>query len=82
MIGVLVIQVLRDAGCRNIVASTWTTSVVALAQRIGADAIRRTVTSAADAEVPKDVDVAFEVVGRAETVQTAIAACARAERSC
>jgi L-iditol 2-dehydrogenase len=66
MIGLLVIQVLRDKGCRNIVAVDVDAERRAQAERLGA---ARTL----DGKDPeKGADVAFEVVGRAETLLMAI----------
>jgi L-iditol 2-dehydrogenase len=67
MIGLLVIQVLRDKGCRHIVAVDPDPGRRGLAERMGAE---RTV----DANEPQTAtaDVAFEVVGRAETILAAI----------
>jgi L-iditol 2-dehydrogenase len=67
MIGLLVIQVLRDKGCRHIVAVDVDAGRRALAERLGA---ARTL----DAKDPAagDADVAFEVVGRADTLLAAI----------
>ncbi len=67
MIGLLVIQVLRDKGCRNIVAIDIDAKRRALAERLGASRTR-------DAKEPVEqgADVAFEVVGRADTMLTAI----------
>ena len=73
MIGLLVIQVLRDKGCRSIVAVDVDAGRRALAERLGAE---RTLDGN-DPETPAAVgaltggsgaDVAFEVVGRADTV--------------
>jgi L-iditol 2-dehydrogenase len=76
MIGLLVIQVLRDKGCVDIVAVDVDRERRALAERLGA---RRTLDgkdrpSAVIRELSgKDAaDVAFEVVGRPETILTAI----------
>lgn len=76
MIGLLVIQVLRDKGCRTIVAVDVDKERRALAERLGA---ARTI-DANDPDTPggvraltggKGADVAFEVVGRAATLLTA-----------
>jgi L-iditol 2-dehydrogenase len=68
MIGVLVIQVLRARGCRNIVAVDVDNEKLALAMRLGAT---RTVNPK-ESEIPKGVDASFEVVGRPDTVMSAI----------
>jgi len=77
MIGVLVIQVLKDKGCRNIVAVDVDNDKLALARRMGAG---RTL-NAKEVDVPAAVceltggrgaDASFEVVGHTETVLTAI----------
>ncbi len=77
MIGVLVIQVLKDKGCRNIVAVDVDGDKLALAQRMGA----AQVLNAKDVDVPaalremtggRGADSSFEVVGHTETVLTAI----------
>ena len=77
MIGVLVIQVLKTKGCRNIIAVDVDPQKLELATRMGA---ARTV-NAKDGDVPaavrdltggKGADVSFEVVGHTDTVQTSI----------
>ena len=68
MIGVLVIQVLRAKGCRNVIALDIDDEKLMLAARLGAT---RTVNPKGS-EVPRGVDVAFEVVGHTDTVKTAI----------
>ena len=77
MIGVLVIQVLREKGCRNIIAVDVDDEKLALAARIGA---ARTV-NAKDIDVPAAIremtggqgaDASFEVVGHGGTVMNAI----------
>jgi L-iditol 2-dehydrogenase len=77
MIGVLVIQVLREKGCRNIIAVDVDDEKLALATRVGAT---RTL-NAKDIDVPGAVrnltggqgaDASFEVVGHATTVVNAI----------
>jgi L-iditol 2-dehydrogenase len=77
MIGVLILQVLKDKGCRNIIAVDVDKQKLALAERMGAT---RTVNPV-DGDVPaairsategKGADVSFEVVGHGETVLTAI----------
>lgn len=77
MIGVLVIQVLREKGCRNIIALDVDDDKLALAKRVGA--VR--VVNAKDIDVPAAVreltggqgaDASFEVVGHGSTVMNAI----------
>ena len=77
MIGVLVIQVLREKGCRNIIALDVDDEKLALAKRVGA---ARTVNGK-DIDVPaavrdltggKGADASFEVVGHGSTVMNAI----------
>jgi L-iditol 2-dehydrogenase len=77
MIGVLVIQVLREKGCRNIIAVDVDDDKLALAKRVGA---ARTVNGK-DIDVPARIreltggqgaDVSFEVVGHGTTVMNAI----------
>ena len=77
MIGLLVIQVLREKGCRNIIAVDVDRDKLALAARLGAG---RTM-SAKDEDVAASIrgltgqqgaDVSFEVVGHGDTVLTAI----------
>jgi L-iditol 2-dehydrogenase len=77
MIGVLIIQVLKHSGCRQIVAVDVDAQRLALARRMGATST----LSPTDGDVPSIVramtggagaDVAFEVVGHGETVSAAI----------
>lgn len=77
MIGVLVIQVLRERGCRNIIAVDLDDDKLALATRVGA---ARTL-NARDIDVPAAVremtggqgaDASYEVVGHGSTVMNAI----------
>jgi L-iditol 2-dehydrogenase len=77
MIGVLVIQVLKTKGARNIIAIDVDPQKLELATRMGA---ARTV-NAKDRDVPAAVreltdgqgaDVSFEVVGHTDTVQSSI----------
>jgi L-iditol 2-dehydrogenase len=67
MIGLLVIQVLRDKGCRNITALDVDASRRSLAEQLGA---HRT-ADAHHADI-RNADIAYEVVGRPETVLAAI----------
>jgi L-iditol 2-dehydrogenase len=69
MIGLLVIQVLRDKGCRNVVAVDVDAGRRALAERLGA---ARTLDGNDPDVKATGADVAFEVVGRADTLLTAI----------
>jgi L-iditol 2-dehydrogenase len=77
MIGLLVIQVLRARGCVNIIAVDVDQGRMALAEKLGA---KRTLNGK-DPEMPATIralareqgaDVAFEVVGSTDTLQTAI----------
>jgi len=77
MIGVLVIQVLKSKGCRNIVAVDVDNEKLALAKRLGA--VRG--LNPKESDVPAVVrgitdgngaDASFEVVGHSDTVLTAI----------
>ena len=77
MIGVLVIQVLREKGCRNIVAVDIDDEKLALATRVGATRV----VNGKDIDVPAAVrdltdgqgaDASFEVVGHGNTVMNAI----------
>ena len=77
MIGVLLIQVLRAKGGRNIVAVDIDPQKLALAQRMGATHV----LNASGSDVPaavrdltggKGADVSFEVVGHGDTVLSAI----------
>ena len=79
MIGLLVIQVLRHAGCRQIIAVDQQPERLALAKQFGATSVvDACAENAADriAELSdgNGVDVAYEVVGSGPTVETAIAA--------
>jgi L-iditol 2-dehydrogenase len=80
MIGLLVLQVLRAKGCVDVVAIDVDAGRRALAERLGAT---RTLDGR-DPEIATKVrtlmgergaDVVFEVVGRADTVMTAIRSC-------
>jgi L-iditol 2-dehydrogenase len=77
MIGVLVIQVLRAKGCRNIVAVDLDDAKLALARRIGAGRTLHAkdvnvMESVRDLTGGKGADASFEVVGHGETVSAAI----------
>jgi L-iditol 2-dehydrogenase len=67
MIGLLVIQVLRAKGCRRILAVDPDATRRALAEQLGAE---RAVPP--DAANIRDMDVAYEVVGRPDTVLAAV----------
>ncbi len=77
MIGALVIQVLKDRGCRNIVAVDVEDDKLALARRMGASSTlnaKATDVPAAVRELTggRGADASFEVVGHTDTVLTAI----------
>jgi len=77
MIGLFVIQVLRARGCGRIIAIDLEEDRISLAKKLGADVglnpksddIRKEVEAFTDG---RGADVAFEVVGISETVNTAI----------
>jgi L-iditol 2-dehydrogenase len=78
MIGLLVIQVLRHIGCRQILAVDLDESRLALAHELGADEVfvssNKNIADQILAATQGDgVDHAFEVVGFTPTVQLAIA---------
>jgi L-iditol 2-dehydrogenase len=77
MIGLLVIQVLKHKGSRNIVAVDLDPQKLALAERMGAtrtvNAKERDVPAAVrDVTAGRGADVSFEVVGHGDTVLSAI----------
>jgi L-iditol 2-dehydrogenase len=77
MIGLFVIQVLRARGCGMIIAVDVEDEKLQLAGKLGADAGLNSRSVNIPGEVKKltegrGADVAFEVVGMAETVRTAI----------
>ncbi len=79
MIGLLVIQCLRLAGCGKIIAVDLSDDRLALAQQLGADvginAAGTDVDAAIEAELRGDgADVAVEAVGNTTAVRTAITA--------
>jgi len=81
MIGLLVVQVLRAAGCRRVIAVDLDGERLELAQRLGATASLRVGTQGPADEVRRlcdgrGADAVFEVVGLASTVADAVA-CAR-----
>jgi L-iditol 2-dehydrogenase len=66
MIGLLIIQVLRARGCRDVVAVDLDARRRELASGLGAAAVRSDIAAISDA------DHAFEVVGHAQTVAAAV----------
>lgn len=77
MIGLLVVQALKHAGCTNILVSDIDDSRLALAKELGATHTVNAKSSDAVAEVQRHthgmgVDVALEAVGSTPTVKTAI----------
>ena len=78
MIGLLVVQSLRAAGCGRILAVDIDANRLDLARRLGADEALRADTVDVPAEVlertdGRGADIAIEAVGLSETVQTAVA---------
>ncbi|MBC8325298.1 MAG: galactitol-1-phosphate 5-dehydrogenase [Verrucomicrobia subdivision 3 bacterium] len=79
MIGLLVVQALKAAGCDKVIAVDLADEKLALAQTLGADIGINPKTSDAvaaihDATDGRGADIAMEVVGATPTVQTAIEA--------
>jgi L-iditol 2-dehydrogenase len=78
MIGLLIIQVLRHEGCRTVVGVDVDERRRALALKAGAsqtlDARPNVVAALKDLTGGQGADHAYEVVGRSETVQTAVRA--------
>ncbi|MGH9623465.1 MAG: galactitol-1-phosphate 5-dehydrogenase [Bryobacteraceae bacterium] len=77
MIGLLVLQALREAGARAVYVADIDDSRLKLAQRLGATATINAKTADAVAEVrrltgDKGVDLALEAVGSTPTIETAI----------
>jgi L-iditol 2-dehydrogenase len=77
MIGLLVLQVLRDAGCPRVIVVDIDDTRLTLARELGATSIINGRTSDAKAQIETltggaGVDVAFEAVGSTPTVKTAI----------
>jgi L-iditol 2-dehydrogenase len=66
MIGVLVVQALRAAGCAHVVAIDPVESRLKMASELGATEVRTS------GDGLKDMDMALECVGATEPVQTAI----------
>jgi len=76
MIGLLVIQVLRHAGCKRIIAVDQQPERLALARQLGAhETIDASTENVGEriANLTGGVDVAFEAVGSEATINTAIA---------
>ncbi len=78
MIGLLIIQVARWAGCGKIIAVDLEESKLALAKQLGADAALNPKDCAVSEAVLEHTnglgaDAAFEAVGLAETIRTGIA---------
>lgn len=77
MIGLLIVQVLRHAGCGRILAVDVDDSRLALARRFGADVTLNARAVDAPAEIVKltggGADIALEAVGSTATVRAAIA---------
>jgi L-iditol 2-dehydrogenase len=77
MIGLLVLQALREAGCSNIIVSDIDDTRLKLAAGLGATVTLNAKTSDVPAEIKKHtggtgVDVALEAVGSTPTIKTAI----------
>ena len=81
MIGLLLVQVLRAAGCRQLIAVDLDQDKLGLARRFGATAAIRADAADLAGEIRaltdgRGADAVFEVVGIAATIQAAVA-CAR-----
>lgn len=79
MIGLLVIQVLRHAGCKRIIAVDQQRERLALARKLGVDEFVDASNENAAKRIEeltggKGIDLAFEVVGASSTVEMAISA--------
>jgi L-iditol 2-dehydrogenase len=77
MIGLLVMQVLRDAGCTSVIVSDIDDTRLRLAEELGATVVLNAKRFDVPAEVLKHtngggVDVALEAVGSTATIRTAI----------
>lgn len=76
MIGLLIIQAVKQKGCRRIIAVDKMTERLSMAASMGAtrviDANQANVLDELKQELPDGVDVAFEVVGASATLHTAI----------
>jgi L-iditol 2-dehydrogenase len=78
MIGLLIVQLLRRAGCGQIIAVDIDPDRLQRALGLGADVALRSDSDAVPAEVRRrtagrGADVAFEAVGKTQTVQMAVA---------
>lgn len=78
MIGILLIQALRLAGCGQIIAVDLASQKLALASQAGADVVLQAGQSNVTAEILKltddrGADLAFEVVGNTTALNTAVA---------
>ncbi len=79
MIGLLVVQALKAAGCGKVIAVDLADEKLALAQTLGAELginpnTTDALTAIREATAGRDADIAIEVVGATPTVQTAIEA--------
>ena len=77
MVGLFIIQVLRDMGCGRIIAVDLEEEKLSLASELGADAVLNPSRHDIAKEVHsltmnRGADVSFEVVGKTETVKMAI----------
>ena len=78
MIGLLVIQLLRAAGCGRVIAVDMVDARLEMARKFGADVLLRSdrddvAKEIRDAAGGQGADVAFEVVGATQTTQLALA---------
>jgi L-iditol 2-dehydrogenase len=69
MIGLLVLQALKEAGCSRIIVSDIDDTRLKLARDLGAT---ETINAKSGAPVPQSVDVALEAVGSTPTIKAAI----------
>jgi L-iditol 2-dehydrogenase len=77
MIGLLILQAAKASGCRPVYVADVDASRLQLARQLGADAVIDSSREALDSRIAeltsgRGVDVAFEAVGRTETVAAAI----------
>ena len=78
MIGLFVIQVLKVAGCGNVIAVDIEDEKLAIAKRLGADMIlnpsikKDIITEIQKVTHQRGADLAFEVVGISQTIKTGI----------
>jgi len=77
MIGLLIVQVLRYAGCRRIIAVDLDARRLEVARQLGADQVLKSDTDDVSAEVmratdQRGADAAFEVVGIPPTLNLAV----------